>query len=317
MQLPSNFSNAADFLSQLPQQKIAKVISALLLVYIAYVLAQISWLVAPSGQYETSSNVTVKLAKHNTQKTTISLTDLKTLNLFGVYTDNIEKVATFEVESAPETQLNLTLSGAVASDVKVTSAAVIENSGKQDTYSPGETITGTRAVLDTVFRDRVLLRHAGKLETLMLDGFDYNETIQLEAQSRSKKTNANIKTIDDRLTSPNVIDQRTNKMLSKSVESFKEDINEDPSKITDYLKISPERKEGRIVGYSLMPGKNAEFFQHAGLKSGDVAIQMNGYDLTAPSDAAQALSALKQDKEVSLLIDRNGEITEILFSIGG
>ena len=44
---------------------------------------------------------------------------------------------------------------------------------------------------------------------------------------------------------------------------------------------------------------------------------MNGYDLTAPSEAAQALSALKQDKEVSLLIDRNGELNEILFSIGG
>ena len=66
-----------------------------------------------------------------------------------------------------------------------------------------------------------------------------------------------------------------------------------------------------------MPGKNSEFFQNSGLKSGDVAIQMNGYDLTAPSEAAQALAALKQDKEVSLLIDRNGELNEILFSIGG
>ena len=58
MQLPSNFSSVIDFFSQLPQQKIAKVISALLLVYIAYVLAQITWLVAPSGQYQTAGNVT-------------------------------------------------------------------------------------------------------------------------------------------------------------------------------------------------------------------------------------------------------------------
>jgi general secretion pathway protein C len=67
----------------------------------------------------------------------------------------------------------------------------------------------------------------------------------------------------------------------------------------------------------LLPGKNADFFQNSGLKSGDIAIQMNGYDLTVPSEAAQALAALKQDKEVSLLIDRNGELNEILFSIGG
>jgi general secretion pathway protein C len=290
------------------------------LAYISYVLAQITWLVAPNGQHHTSSNVTVKVTKQNDKTATISLTDLKTLNLFGFYTDTIEKVETVEVENAPETQLNLTLAGVVASSDKATSAAVIENTGKQDTYSPGETITGTRAVLDSVFHDRVLLKHSGKLETLMLDGFDYNEKTKVprpEATNRSSLTKKNATKKDNRSTSPKVVDQRENKMLSDSAKSFKEDINSDPSKITDYLKISPKRIDGKIVGYQLMPGKNAEFFQSAGLKSGDVAIQMNGYDLTAPSEAAQALSALKQDKEVSLLIDRNGELNEILFSIGG
>ena len=319
MQLPSNFSSTVDFFSQLPQQKIAKVISVLLLAYIAYVLAQITWFVAPTGQYQASSSVTVKVVKQNTETATISLAGLKTLNLFGAYTDIIEEVETAEVENAPETQLNLILAGVAASDDKNTSAAVIENSGNQDTYSPGETITGTRVVLDTVYRDRVILKNAGKLETLMLDGFDYNETTKItqpKAKSRTSLTNQKRK-INNELNSPNVVDQRTNKMLSNSAKSFKEDINKDPSKITDYLKISPKRTDGEIVGYRLMPGKNAEFFQSAGLKSGDVAIQMNGYDLTAPSEAAQALSALKEDKEVSLLIDRNGELNEILFSIGG
>jgi len=320
MQLPTNFSSSVDFFTQLPQQKIAKVISVLLLTYIAYVLAQMTWLLASSADYRTSSNVTVKVAMINTKGTTISLAGLKTLNLFGLYTDNTEEVQMAEVENVPETQLNLTLAGVVASDDKTTSAAVIEKSGKQDTYSPGETITGTRAVLDSVFRDRVILKHSGKLETLMLDGFDYNKIVknpQSKAVSRPSITPEKLPIRNDRLTSPNVVDQRTNKMLSKNAQAFKEDINSDPSNITDYLKISPKRKNGEIIGYRLMPGENAEFFQNAGLKSGDVAIQMNGYDLTAPSEAAQALSALKQDKEVSLLIDRNGELNEILFSIGG
>ena len=83
MQLPSNFSSTVDFFSQLPQQKIAKVISALLLVYIAYVLAQITWFIAPSGQYHASSNVTVKVATQNTETAKISLASLKTLNLLN------------------------------------------------------------------------------------------------------------------------------------------------------------------------------------------------------------------------------------------
>ena len=64
-----------------------------------------------------------------------------------------------------------------------------------------------------------------------------------------------------------------------------------------------------------MPGKDPTFFESAGLKNGDVAIQMNGFDLTEPREAAQALQSLKEEREVSLLLDRNSEITEILFSI--
>jgi general secretion pathway protein C len=320
MQLPSNFSSVADFFSQLPQQKIAKVISALLLAYIAYVFAQLTWLVAPTGKFQTVSGSNTKIADQHNKTSTINLTSLKSLNLFGVYTDKIEEVEVVETENVPETQLNLTLSGVVASDNKATSAAVIENSGKQDTYSPGETITGTRAVLDSVFSDRVFLKVSGKLETLMLDGFDYSEKakpVRSKTTSRPQMIKKKQSPRSNNKSTPKVVDQRRNKMLSRSAKSFKDEINTDPSKITDYLKISPKRQNGKIIGYRLMPGRNAEFFKSAGLKSGDVAIQMNGYDLTAPSEAAQALAALKQDKEVSLLIDRNGELNEILFSIGG
>ena len=317
MPLPSNFANIIDHFSQLPQQKIARAISVLLLGYIAYICAQITWFVAPNGPFENSGNVSVKVLQQGTKSSTISLSNVKSLNIFGLYSDNQEEVDVSEVENVPETRLSLTLSGVVASDDKRTSAAVIENGGKQNTYGPGETIIGTRAILDSVFSDRVILKHAGNLETLMLDGFDYNESNNSRAKVDSPVEMKKPKKRKSYLTSPNVVDQRTNKSLTQSAKSFKEDINSDPSKITDYLKISPKRINGKVIGYRLMPGKKVKFFQDAGLKSGDVAIQMNGYDLTMPSEAAQALSALKQDKEVSLLIDRNGDMTEILFSIGG
>jgi len=317
MSLPSNLSSIIENFSQLPQQKIAKGISVILLGYIAFVCAQITWFIVPSGPFENSGNVSVKVPQQGTKASTISLSNVKSLNIFGLYSDSPKEVDIAEVENVPETRLNLTLSGVVASDDKTTSAAVIENAGKQNTYSPGETITGTRAILDSVFNDRVILKHAGNLETLMLDGFDYSETSNNRGKADSPVAmNKPIKR-KSYLKSPNVVDQRMNKLLSKSARSFKEDISTDPSKITDYLKISPKRKGGKVIGYRLMPGKNAKFFQDAGLKSGDVAIQMNGYDLTTPSEAAQAITALKQDKEVSLLIDRNGDMTEILFSIDG
>ena len=313
MQFPSNMTELSEQLQKLPQQKIAKVISALLLCYIAYLLAQFTWLVASENkiaapiiaQYHSSTN-------DSSQEINVSV--ISQLNLFGKYSEQktIEEV---KVQDAPETKLRLTLTGTVASDDVTIAAAIIENNGKQETYGIGDKITGTRAVLDSVATDRVLIKQSGRLETLMLDGFDFN-TRQTNSMGRtSERQPSRGVTKPSPSNGPQILDQRDNKSLSRTAMQLKNDINNDPGKITDYLKIIPKRENGEIIGYQLMPGKAPEFFQSSGLKSGDVAVQMNGLDLTMPSEAAQALQALKEEQEISLLVDRSGEMTEILFSI--
>ena len=111
------------------------------------------------------------------------------------------------------------------------------------------------------------------------------------------------------------MDQRSNNELTRNAVQLRSDISKDPGKITDYLRISPARKSGKIIGYRLSAGKKPEFFKLSGLKSGDIAVQMNGHDLRAPSEAAQALSALKTERDISLLIERKNDLIEILFSI--
>ena len=44
--------------------------------------------------------------------------------------------------------------------------------------------------------------------------------------------------------------------------------------------------------------------------------EVDGFDLKEPREAAQALAALKQERDVSIMILRNEELTEVLFSIG-
>ncbi len=307
MQLPTDFTSLTDVLQKLPQEKIAKVLSVLLLGYIAYLCAQLTWQLVPQ---KLPNNTIVKqssgdLATVKTER--IDISSLKQLNLFGVYSEQ-KAVTEVKVQDAPETKLRLTLSGTVASDDPTIAAAIIENNGKQETYGVGDKITGTRATLESVASDRVLIKQSGRLETLMLDGFKYNQSNQRTAHNP-------VPAKQERNVSQNVVDQRNNRALRQSAMQLKSDINNDPGKITDHLKIVPKRQSGGIVGYQLMPGKNPAFFRASGLKSGDIAVQMNGLDLTIPSEAAQALQSLKQDTELSLLVERNGEITEILFSI--
>lgn len=316
MSLTNNLSNTFDQLSKLPQRKVTQVIIFLLLCYIAYLFAQITWLAMP--QQNTASVLKTSGSQSNQSSVSkqINVKAIAGLNLFGAFSQQaVEKVEEVVIENAPETRLKLLLTGVVASSNRATAAAIIESSGKQETYGIGENIKGTRAVLENVFYDRVLLKVSGRLETLMIEGIDFNKNAKAIKQSPTTKQSKRQSAPSRRLSSPNVVDQRNNKTLTKSTNSLRKDLDDDPGKITDYLKISPKRENGKIMGYRLMPGKDPTFFQNAGLKSGDVAVQMNGFDLTEPREAAQALKSLKEQRETSLLLDRNGDMTEILFSI--
>jgi len=329
MQLSDRFSPVVETFLKLPHAKIAKFISLILLIYIAYLLAKITWLFLNNSPQPHVNVNNTPITQSNSSAQRINLFGIHSLNLFGVYSASTAQVEeSDEIEDAPETKLRLTLAGVVASDLQERSAAIIENNGTQEIYVIDDTINGTRAVLKNVYNDRVHIRHSGKLETLMLDGFDYeesknqnraNKATQANRSNREKIANQTKKTmgINGPLPPNNTkrVDQRNNNALTKQALELRNDITKDPGKITDYLRIGPKRADGKIVGYQLMPGKNPEFFNSSGLKSGDVAIQMNGYDLSLPAEAAQALSALKQEQEVSLLVDRSGDLTEILFSI--
>lgn len=309
MPLPINMTALLSLREQLGHKRVAQGVMALLLIYIANLSAEITWSSVPSAQSNSvvSSNNSSSTSSTNNSNKLIDISKIRLLNLFGQYDekDEIEEVEVV-ASDAPETSLNLTLSGLVASDDKQTAAAIIENKGTQETYGIGDIITGTRASLEQVLMDRVLIKQSGRLETLMLDGFDYNQP----AESVSKK--ASEKKADK---SPAPVDKGRNKALSEQAKNLRKEISADPGKISDYLRISPKRKNNKIVGYSLRPGKKPEFFKLSGLKSGDVAVQMNGFDLTETMQAMQAMAEMKEARNLSLLVERQGELTEISINL--
>ena len=282
MELTNNLTSFSAALVKLPQQRIAQAVSLLLLIYIAFMAAKITWLIAPS------TNQTVLTQHINSAMATPGqlsdknhdLSTLQALNLFGQYNTQEKEVVVEQITNAPETRLQLTLSGLVASDDVNIAAAIIEHKGKQETYGIGDIIKETRASLEQVLIDRVIIKQSGRAETLMLDGADYNQP----AQTVSHK-------------------------------QLRADLTNNPGKITDYLRISPTRSAGELIGYRLSPGKNPDFFNQSGLKSGDIAVQMNGYNLLVALEAAQAMAALKTERDISLLVNRNTDLIQILFSI--
>ncbi|WP_082627308.1 type II secretion system protein GspC [Colwellia sp. TT2012] len=301
--------------SQLGHRRVAQLAMVLLLTYIAYLGAKITWSIVPQAQSNQNTSLTSNTrSPHASQANkTVDVTKIQSLNLFGLYNDSDVVEAEIKMANVPETKLNLILVGLVASDDKLIAAAIIEYQGKQETYGIGDIILGTRANLEQVLRDRVLIKLSGRLETLMLDGFDYRQPAQKVAIKPAAKRNP--RKIAPPSSRSEVIDQRSNKKLTETAKNLRAELSKDPTKIADYLRISPKRKNGKIIGYTLRPGKNPEFFKLAGLKAGDVAIEMNGYDLIAPTQAMQAMAEMRQARDISLLVNRQGNLTEILISL--
>ncbi|WP_033082551.1 type II secretion system protein GspC [Colwellia psychrerythraea] len=301
-------------LSQLGHKRVAQLVMAALLAYIAYVGATITWSVVPQAQSNQNTAYVTNTRATNTANTkSVDVAKIQSLNLFGLYNENDIVEAEVEMSNVPETKLNLTLSGLVASDDKSIAAAIIENQGKQETYGIGDIITGTRANLEKVLMDRVLIKQSGRLETLMLDGFDYSQPAQnVKNKPAAKRSQTKVGPHSSR---SGIVDKRNDKELTTTAKSLRTELSQDPAKIGDYLRISPKRKDGKIIGYSLRPGKKPEFFKQSGLKSGDVAIEMNGYDLIAPAQAMQAMVEMKKARDISLLVNRQGSLTEILISL--
>jgi general secretion pathway protein C len=186
---------------------------AILIAYIAFIFANITWSIVPVTQHSqiTSTANNSKNVTGSQQTKFIDVAKIQALHLFGFYDETEETTPEVEMSNVPETTLNLILSGLVASDDKTIAAAIIENQGKQETYGIGETINGTRANLEQVLMDRVLIKQSGRLETLMLDGFDYNQPVKDVA----KKSVASKPTKDDNDASrSDVVDHRRNKHLT-------------------------------------------------------------------------------------------------------
>ena len=274
------------------------------LLVILYLLAQITWKLVPASDSPTNWMPT---PVSGSSASRVSISDLKELSLFGKADSgsNQPKISPVEekITDAPKTSLSIQLTGVVASTAQQHGLAVIASSGSQNTYSLGDKIKGTSASLKEVYADRIIITNSGRYETLMLDGLKYETGGKANQQLQRAKS------------SVNKVDKRKDSQVAKELVSSRDELLADPSKLTDYLAISPVKSGGELQGYRLNPGKDRELFKKAGFKANDLAKSINGYDLTQMSQALEVMAQLPELTEISLMIEREGQLVEILFSL--
>ncbi|NTS75834.1 type II secretion system protein GspC [Catenovulum sp. SM1970] len=300
---------------KLDHVKLSFTAQCVLAIYLIWMLSQLTWMFFADSQsrnavIDTGAQVDI-YAQSSADE--YDLTAIKSLNLFGQYNKPVTRPKPKTTE-APITRLNLKLSGVVASNDPKLAAVIIEKSGQQETYGIEEKIKGTSAVIKEIFSDRVILEQRGKRETLMLEGAEYTKL----AQSQKVSANANQPSADrTKPDNSSKTKRRLDKTSAAKVDEYRKEILSDPGKINEYIKATPakDRETGNLIGYRIRPGKSVELFKAFGLRSGDIAVEINGYDLTDLSQAMTAMQELRTASEASLIVNRNGELIETFVSL--
>lgn len=284
------------------QKQLHTIVVVLLSLYLIAFAAKLVWRIIPEPQLSATPTVSrAPVISSSSGKNGVNIAKIQQLNLFGnAAAKPAEPVA--EVTDAPETRLNLTLTGVVASSEQEAGTAIIENRGSQAVYGLGEKIEGTNATLQKVYNDRVIIKNGVRNETLMLDGIDYEEANRRrEMQARARPE-------------PEEDEGDAVELSDEALEATAA-LRERPANFTDFISISPKTEEGQLIGYQVSPGKEPELFKSAGLEAGDVITQINGLDLTDLQQSQEALSELRNAQTIELTIIRDGSLTTLYLDL--
>ena len=277
---------------QSPQtRRVILVINLLLIVWIASILASLTWdLLSPDDAIEPVEVVAdATPVQANPDRQLIS--QMPGWHLMGEAKQSSAPVQVSTPVTAPETKLKLILRGVLASnDPEHARAIIADPRGKELQYGLGDTLPGN-AELSEVHPDRIILKRNGRFETLRLP--------------KDKKGSTTV-------ASRSVSARRSTQSPQQRLSNARQQLSKSPGKLSNLIRATPKRGEGgKTVGYILSPGRDPDLFAQVGLQPGDVAIQINDIKLDNPTNSARALKSMQSGDSVTVTVLRD-EQEEVL-----
>ncbi|WP_233079604.1 type II secretion system protein GspC [Rheinheimera soli] len=292
---------AIEWLNRLPQQRLNFWLSWIFVVLLCWLLATLSWQLLPVPQAQP-----ITAAASVTGQAAPDLKALLDASMFGKASEQAEAAPVVAPTTAPKTTLNVKLTGVVAIGGKPEQgSAVIESQGSEQTYGVDDKIEGTSASLSQVFEDRVLLKVSSRFETLMLDGIEFQ---QMAAD------NGSLQEVDYQPQPEPMMDGPQPPALEELADVRQEMMSE-PMKFFDYIRASPQYRNGQLYGYRVMPGKDPALFERMGLRANDVAVEINGTPLNDMQQAMMVMNELREATQASIKVERDGQTRDIVFSL--
>ena len=258
-------------------------VAILLVIALAFVLAQTFWLLwyGPNEPIPSNSKTRLQVASAG-QTVSLSQSQVDSWQLFGSF----EQVApqSDKPTDAPETRLRLELLGVFqTADTEKASAIIAEKGKEGELYRIGDSIPGN-ASLEEVYPDRVILRRAGRLETLRWSDSSLGGVSQVSRQPAVERE----------------------PQQSQITEGSEEDMQRQRKAIIGQLGLQPVAQGGN-QGYQLGKRAPKQLISQVGLQSNDVILSVNGHSLGTEEGDMAALRSFQETRQASIVVQRGDQ----------
>ncbi|RJS91755.1 type II secretion system protein GspC [Salinisphaera sp. Q1T1-3] len=292
---------AQRWLARLPD--IANVV---LIALLALSLAHLFWLVWPQSVPEAIAPADASSNSRAANENKIDVEAIASAHIFGE-----QKIVDVDLEkqkerNAPETHLNLTLTGIIADSQGNQSRALIKNpQNEQDGYRVGQSIV-SGVELHAIYPAKVILDRNGRFETLTLESVKKAQSLTgLQRQASPSATARSSRGQADTASAGG--SPSSNGDLGSQLSDVRRKIMADPSSAQRYIRLQPERQDGNLVGYRIFPGQDKSLFDKAGLKSGELVTAINGQSLDNPAASLKMLGNLAHASSATITVQDGGQ----------
>lgn len=310
-------------LNRVSLQRWQWLVMLLLVIWLSHSVARLFWLIIPSPVIPpaTLSLVAADVQASSGAAESVNINQITALTPFGDVAQeapppaDVQPVAQGIENDAVDTQLNLVLRGVLGSNEESAGRAIIASGDRADVYAVGDTLpVGNNVTLAKVLDGRVIINNNGSFESLWLFKEDPNAPKLTTSFATEQINNAPLS--QSGYANP-PYQQQPPLYVDKSPAVDSPRFGADPSAaaasktLADVVAMSIYREGGKVVGYKIRPGRNAEMFTSLGLQTDDIVTSVNGVPLSSPGKIMEIYKSMGSATSANLEIRRGGSTVNL------
>lgn len=224
--------------------------------------------------------------------------------------------------AVPESDLALTLAGAVYSPDPRWSLAIVEDGSTTRIAQVGNKLKPDAELVAIWAEEAWVKRDNGRIERLRSkedgDGGAGAKGAATKYTPPSTTAGAKGKAAGGSASDADKFKKGITRETANSYKITKALIEEqlqDLNKLGTQARIIPHYKDGQANGFKLVGIRPGSLYSHIGIRSGDVIRGVNGMEINSPTKALQAFEKFKSESSVDLELTRRGQKKVIHYKI--